>query len=117
MVKHTTCVTEHEKYAKGATKPGGYAAQGFHADGPAKPAREAEATGLEFLATRPPWKCTVCKVTCTSRETLEGHASGVKHRRRVRRWVVGCGRCSCCLELGRHEWGNMGSFCLAILEL
>lgn len=26
---HVKCVTEHEKYAQGATKPGGYAAQGF----------------------------------------------------------------------------------------
>lgn len=29
MQDHTTCVTEHDKYAKGATKPGGFAAQGF----------------------------------------------------------------------------------------
>lgn len=27
---HTSCVTEHDKYAKGATKPGGFAAQGFY---------------------------------------------------------------------------------------
>lgn len=83
---HTTCVTEHEKYALGATKPGGYAAQGFNhgkaANGSATPSTEA--TGLEFLATRPPWACSVCNVNCTSRETLEGHAAGAKHKRRVR---------------------------------
>jgi hypothetical protein len=37
---HTQCVTEHEKYALGATKPGGYAAGGFAANGAAKPAQE-----------------------------------------------------------------------------
>lgn len=56
-----TCVTEHEKYALGATKPGGYAAQGFQAaPGGAAPAVKAgggEAKGLEFLSSRPPWKC------------------------------------------------------------
>ena len=26
---HVQCVTEHEKYAQGATKPGGFAEKGF----------------------------------------------------------------------------------------
>jgi cell growth-regulating nucleolar protein len=82
---HTQCVTEVEKYALGATKPGGYAEKGFFSDqqqaggGPA-----GEAAGLEFLSNRPPWKCSVCNVSCTSKETLMGHAHGTKHRRRVR---------------------------------
>jgi cell growth-regulating nucleolar protein len=58
---HTTCVTEHEKYALCATKPGGFAEKGFHNDGAAAggPAKnnDGEAVGLEFLSTRPPWKC------------------------------------------------------------
>ena len=40
---HTQCVTEHEKYALGATKPGGYAATGYAAQqgsGGAKPAAD-----------------------------------------------------------------------------
>ena len=39
---HTQCVTEHEKYALGATKPGGYAASGFAGEGAAKPGQEGE---------------------------------------------------------------------------
>ena len=72
---HTSCVTEHAKYALGATKPGGAGGGGGgkQAAGPA---------GVEFLATSPPWVCRCCSVTCTSRETLEGHAAGQKHVRR-----------------------------------
>lgn len=88
---HNSCVTEHDKYAKGATKPGGFAAKGFYGDGESgtasaaasAPRADATPVGLEFLATRPPWACSACNVTCTSRETLLGHASGVKHRRRA----------------------------------
>jgi hypothetical protein len=90
---HNSCVTEHDKYAKGATKPGGFAAKGFYGDGegaggggagpPTTPADAPPPVGLEFLATRPPWACSACGVTCTSRETLLGHAAGVKHRRRA----------------------------------
>lgn len=87
---HATCVTEVDKYAKGATKPGGFAAQGFYSNGaPAaavvQPQTDAaQAVDTAFLSQRPPWKCTVCNVTCTSQDTLLGHAAGVKHRRRVR---------------------------------
>ena len=82
---HTTCVTEHDKYARGATKPGGYAADGYYANSEAAQGKElASVTGLEYLSERPPWACSICNVTCTSRETLLGHASGAKHKRRVR---------------------------------
>lgn len=85
---HSTCVSEHEKYALGATKPGGYAAQGFFHEGQAQQvaaaaAADSEAVGLEFLSERPPWRCSCCNVNCTSRETLMGHAAGAKHKRRV----------------------------------
>lgn len=83
---HTQCVTEHEKYAQGATKPGGFAAKGFFAEGAAVPPQAntpaGAAEGLQFLSTRAPWVCSVCTVTCTSRETLLGHAQGAKHKRR-----------------------------------
>jgi hypothetical protein len=72
---HTSCVTEHAKYALGATKPGG-------AGGGGAGKQQAGPAGLEFLATQPPWVCRCCSVTCTSRETLEGHAAGQKHVRR-----------------------------------
>jgi hypothetical protein len=49
------------------------------------------------LSQRPPWRCSVCNVTCTSRETLTGHASGVKHKRKVRhRLPVGGGGPAVC---------------------
>lgn len=89
---HVSCVTEHDKYAKGATKPGGYAAVGFYGEGGgegggnagAASASAASPAGLHHLATRPPWTCALCKVTCTSRDVLVGHAAGAKHVRRAR---------------------------------
>lgn len=84
---HVKCVTEHEKYAQGATKPGGYAAQGFFDDtnqAAAPVAAQAEPEGLEFLSSRPPWTCSICNVTCTSQDTLLGHAQGAKHKRRAK---------------------------------
>ena len=84
---HTQCVTEHDKYAKGATKPGGFAEKGFYEEGGKKQGSGDGGGGIsgeEFLSTRPPWCCSVCNVTCTSRETLENHATGAKHTRRVR---------------------------------
>ena len=83
-------MTEVDKYAKGATKPGGYAAQGFYKDGSGTTvpvvqplASKSEPADTACLATRPPWTCSVCNVSCTSQDTLLGHAAGVKHRRRV----------------------------------
>lgn len=85
-------MTEHEKYALGATKPGGFAAQGFNeaAGGgggasSSKPSSSpGQAVGLQFLSTRPPWACSICNVNCTSRDTLMSHAAGVKHVRRAK---------------------------------
>lgn len=106
---HTKCVTEHEKYALGATKPGGkanYAASGGKGGGGERGgdvAAEKEkeepaplsspATGLEknesipgreFLATEAPWMCTCCNVECTGAETLKSHALGKKHKRKAK---------------------------------
>lgn len=107
LQSHSTCVTEHEKYALGATKPGGFAAQGFYGDGSNSNAgggssgsgskhgndhdnskkdgvkADGGPSGLQFLSERPPWRCSVCNVSCTSRATLEGHAEGTKHKRKV----------------------------------
>lgn len=59
MQGHTQCVTEHEKYALGATKPGGYAATGFAAEGGAKQGAEGEPpTGRRGLrCCAPPARC------------------------------------------------------------
>lgn len=84
---HTSCVTEHEKYAEGATKPGGYAAGGFNAtvSGSGAAAGSAEPVGLEHCTSRPPWRCNLCGVNCTSRENLNAHAASKKHRNKYKR--------------------------------
>eukprot|EP00884_Botryococcus_braunii_P000846 jgi/Botrbrau1/10762/Bobra.180_2s0027.1 len=79
---HVSCVSEHEKYALGATKPGGFCSMG------AVPPRSSRGgvknpEGLQFLTEQPPWRCTLCNVNCTSWETLQGHATGQKHIRKV----------------------------------
>ena len=81
---HNQCVTEHQKYALGATKPGGFAAGGFENVSQPTSKEASEPSGLEFLSIRPPWKCSACNIGCTSQETLMAHASGIKHKRRVR---------------------------------
>ena len=84
---HVSCVTEHEKYALAATKPGGAGARVNAArggGGGGGGGTGAEAFGEEFLATGPPWKCACCNVTCTSQETLLGHAAGKKHKSKAR---------------------------------
>ncbi|GIL76088.1 hypothetical protein Vretimale_5720 [Volvox reticuliferus] len=93
---HTTCVTEHEKYALAATKPGGFAAGGLSANREGGPTAgvPSEPTGLEFLSTRPPWRCSVCNVNCTSRETLVNHAAGAKHKRRARAALAAANGCN-----------------------
>lgn len=64
----------------------------------ALPAGQPE--GLEFLSSRPPWKCSICNVACTSQDALMGHAAGAKHKRRVR--AVG-GACRCGTSERAHE--------------
>ena len=90
---HTTCVTEHEKYALGATKPGGKASafNGTAAKekmgGQTGPFRGEERTddivGREYLATKAPWFCSCCNIECTGAETLKSHALGKKHKRKA----------------------------------
>ena len=76
---HVSCVTEHEKYALAATKPG---QEGILAASKARNANgetgggaggggSSGAFGEELLSTRPPWKCSCFNVSCTSVETLE----------------------------------------------
>ena len=90
---HTTCVTEHEKYALGATKPGGKASafNGTAAKGkmggqtgpfPGEE-RTDDIVGREYLATKAPWFCSCCNIECTGAETLKSHALGKKHKRKA----------------------------------
>lgn len=81
---HTSCVTEHEKYALGATKPGGVAAKTLgQVQNPTGSVDEG-IIGAQFLATRPPWHCSCCNVTATSKENLLTHAEGRKHKSKAR---------------------------------
>mmetsp|Transcript_5322 Transcript_5322/g.33404 ORF Transcript_5322/g.33404 Transcript_5322/m.33404 type:complete len:257 (-) Transcript_5322:1866-2636(-) len=81
---HTSCVTEHEKYALGATKPGGVAGKSLgQAQNPTGCVDEG-IVGAQFLATRPPWHCSCCNVTATSKENLLTHAEGRKHKSKAR---------------------------------
>ncbi|KAK9813891.1 hypothetical protein WJX73_003523 [Symbiochloris irregularis] len=82
--QHTSCVTEHDKYASGATKPGGFAATGFFNSTSQRPTEAGTPEGTQYLSKGPPWVCSICQVTCTSQQTLDGHASGAKHKRRAR---------------------------------
>jgi len=84
---HVACVTEHEKYALGATKgaAGHERARAVAAEGTERRGGDGgETFGEEFLSTRPPWRCSCCGVSCTSEETLSGHASGKKHKSKAR---------------------------------
>ena len=73
---HTSCVTEHEKYAQGATKPGGYASGGFYSsDGGEKRSVDGgetsggEVVGQMYLSTRAPWRCEapICESWCDAK--------------------------------------------------
>ena len=87
VMHHTSCVTEHEKYALSATKPGGFASSGFNSASVsgANGANSGEAVGLEHTSSRPPWKCFLCNVNCTSKENLLAHAASKKHRNKYKR--------------------------------
>ena len=87
---HTTCVTEHEKYALSITKPGqehlmtAAAAAGAHGGGGGPISGASAVVGERFLNKGPPWDCQCCGVKCTSQETLMGHAQGKKHKSKSR---------------------------------
>jgi len=77
---HTQCISEAEKYGpKGQNKPSN-GVQG-KAD---KPKPNADVDINVGLSTRPPWFCSLCKTTTTSKQTLLLHADGKKHRAKAK---------------------------------
>ena len=94
---HTTCVTEHEKYALSITKPGqehlmtAAAAAGAHGGGGGPISGASAVVGERFLNKGPPWDCQCCGVKCTSQETLMGHAQGKKHKSKSRTAMAALG--------------------------
>eukprot|EP00899_Mesostigma_viride_P026840 jgi/Mesvir1/7340/Mv19149-RA.1 len=79
--EHKTCISEFDKYG---FKDESGAPLGF--SGSKKAATKGNAVSDERLglSTQPPWKCSLCNVSATSLETLDGHAAGKKHQSKLR---------------------------------
>ena len=78
---HTSCITEADKYGGNFAYAGGGAAAGGGGNGGANANGAGDTIGLSTCA---PWMCSLCRVTCTSQETLHGHAQGKKHKSKAR---------------------------------
>ncbi|RLN22857.1 UBP1-associated proteins 1C-like [Panicum miliaceum] len=77
---HTQCISEAEKYGpKGQNKPSN-GAQGK----PDKPKPNADVDINVGLSTQPPWFCSLCNTTATSKQALLLHADGKKHRAKAK---------------------------------
>ncbi|XP_057967714.1 UBP1-associated proteins 1C [Malania oleifera] len=80
---HTQCVTEAEKYGP---KGQGKALNGTIAkpnDDPKKKQKPDVDINVG-LSERPPWFCSLCNTSATSRQSLLLHAEGKKHRAKAR---------------------------------
>lgn len=78
---HTQCITEMEKYGpKGQVKASANATLNPKSDSKAKPEVDINVG----LSERPPWFCSLCNTSATSRQTLLSHADGKKHRAKAR---------------------------------
>ncbi|KAL5229280.1 hypothetical protein ABZP36_017545 [Zizania latifolia] len=73
---HNQCISEAEKYG-----PKGQNKQSNNAQGKQdKPKPNADVDTNVGLSTYPPWFCSLCNTTTTSKQTLLSHADGKKHR-------------------------------------
>lgn len=77
---HTQCISEAEKYGPKGQNKLSSSAQGK----PDKPKPNADVDINVGLSTRPPWFCSLCNTTTTSKQTLLGHADGRKHRAKAK---------------------------------
>ncbi|KAJ9538579.1 hypothetical protein OSB04_031312 [Centaurea solstitialis] len=76
---HTQCITETEKYGpKGQNKP----STPGKPNSASKPKPEVDIN--VGLSERPPWFCSLCNTSATSKQTLLSHADGKKHRAKAR---------------------------------
>lgn len=76
---HTQCITETEKYGpKGQAKP----STPGKPNSSSKPKPEVDIN--VGLSERPPWFCSLCNTSATSKQTLLLHADGKKHRAKAR---------------------------------
>ncbi|CAM0881481.1 unnamed protein product [Alopecurus aequalis] len=77
---HTQCISEAEKYGPKGQNKLSNSAQGK----PDKPKPNADVDINVGLSTWPPWFCSLCNTTTTSKQTLLGHADGRKHRAKAK---------------------------------
>ncbi|KAF9612575.1 hypothetical protein IFM89_002171 [Coptis chinensis] len=78
---HTQCITEAEKYGpKGQVKASNDTPAKINSNSNKKPDVDINVG----LSTRPPWFCSLCNTTTTSKQTLLLHAEGKKHRAKAR---------------------------------
>lgn len=77
---HTQCISEAEKYGPKGQNKLSNSAQGK----PDKPKPNADVDITVGLSTHPPWFCSLCNTTTTSKQTLLGHADGRKHRAKAK---------------------------------
>ncbi|KAL3623628.1 hypothetical protein CASFOL_032444 [Castilleja foliolosa] len=78
---HTQCITEAEKYGpKGQAK----ALNGSNTKSKNETKQRPEVDVNVGLSERPPWFCSLCNTSATSKQTLLAHADGKKHRAKAR---------------------------------
>ncbi|PKU84385.1 UBP1-associated proteins 1C isoform X2 [Dendrobium catenatum] len=77
---HTQCMTEAEKYGP---KDHGKPSQNSNSK-PEKPKKNADVDITVGLSSRPPWFCSLCNTSTTSKQTLLLHADGKKHRAKAK---------------------------------
>ncbi|XP_043720282.1 UBP1-associated proteins 1C [Telopea speciosissima] len=78
---HNQCITEAEKYGpKGQVKASSITPAKPTSDSKPKPDFDVNVG----LSSRPPWFCSLCNASATSKQTLLLHAEGKKHRGKAR---------------------------------
>ncbi|PIA64229.1 hypothetical protein AQUCO_00100013v1 [Aquilegia coerulea] len=78
---HTQCITEAEKYGP---KAQGKAPNGTPAKSSNDSKKKPDVDINVGLSSRPPWFCSLCNTSATSKQTLMLHADGKKHRAKAR---------------------------------
>ncbi|KAK3016838.1 hypothetical protein RJ639_006377, partial [Escallonia herrerae] len=78
---HTQCITETEKYGP---KGQGKASNGTTPKPKSDTKQKPEVDINVGLSERPPWYCSLCNTSATSRQTLLLHAEGKKHKAKAR---------------------------------
>ncbi|KAL3625325.1 hypothetical protein CASFOL_030779 [Castilleja foliolosa] len=78
---HTQCITEAEKYGP---KDQDKATNGSNTKSKSETKQKPEVDINVGLSERPPWLCSLCNTSATSKQTLLAHADGKKHRAKAR---------------------------------